>query len=406
MRAAATVHDPALPHMPLLLEAGAMAPVLERSLGRPARVTGVRGRYLRYKPGTNLRVHYEVLVDGRREDAVVMIAAQADLARRARKAQNLALARAVDGRAPAAEPLSHDPQLGALVQWLPLDLALPGMVEPPVELRRRLRSAGVEVAASGGEPPRLAYKPHRRAVLRVDGHVVKAFATEQRYRAAEARLRAAGSSLGVPTAHFEAALPELRVTAQPFLEGRAPASAMDVARIAGAALREVHASKVAALDRFPPARQQEIVAGFGEVVAAVVPGLRARVDRLVARLEESLPRGLPVFPSHGDFHEGQLLLRAGDVAVIDFDEMTAAPAALDLATYAAHQLWGDEGDQDTARAVLEELVEGYGRRPVGLDWYLSALILRRASHPFRRMREDWPVRVETMLRAAEEALGP
>jgi aminoglycoside phosphotransferase (APT) family kinase protein len=90
--------------------------------------------------------------------------------------------------------------------------------------------------------------------------------------------------------------------------------------------------------------------------------------------------------------------------MIDFDEMTAAPPALDLATYAAHQLWGDEGGLDAARAILDELVEGYGERPEGLDWYLAALILRRSSHPFRRMRPDWPQRVEAMVGAAEEAL--
>jgi hypothetical protein len=81
--------------------------------------------------------------------------------------------------------------------------------------------------------------------------------------------------------------------------------------------------------------------------------------------------------------------------------MTAAPAALDLATYAAHQMWGDDGELARARGILDRLVAGYGERPDGLDWYLSALILRRSSHPFRRLRDDWPHRVEAMVGAAE-----
>jgi Ser/Thr protein kinase RdoA (MazF antagonist) len=140
------------------------------------------------------------------------------------------------------------------------------------------------------------------------------------------------------------------------------------------------------------------------MVKAIAPPLRTRVDRLVAQLQDTLPHGLAHVPSHGDFHAGQLLLRDGEVALLDFDELTGAPAALDLATYAAHELWGDADELPAARAILDDLVAGYGKRPPALDWYLSALILRRSSHPFRRLREDWPVRVERMLGAAEEAL--
>jgi aminoglycoside phosphotransferase (APT) family kinase protein len=111
-----------------------------------------------------------------------------------------------------------------------------------------------------------------------------------------------------------------------------------------------------------------------------------------------------VVPCHGDFHVGQLRCSGDAVALIDFDEMTSAPPALDLGTFAVHELWGDEGDLDAAREILEELVEGYGSRPEGLDWYFSALILRRASHPFRRFRPDWPDRVGAMVQAAEAAL--
>jgi ATP-binding cassette subfamily B protein len=403
-RRSPTLRDPALPELPRLLDAAAMAPVLERSLGSEARVSAVRGAYLRYKPGTNLRVHYEVAIGDSRHDAVVMIAAGADLARRAQKPHNVAMARVVDGRSPAAFPLVHDAELDALIQWLPLDLSLPGLVEPPSRLRARLREADLPIASSGPEPPLLAYRPRRRAVLRLDGQVLKAYATEHRYRAAAARLRAVSRGLGVPTAPFAAALPGLRVTVQPFLSGRDPESAQAIARTAGLALRELHGSQVAGLDRYPPARQQAAAATFGEMVKAIAPAVGGRVDGLVERLGRTMPDGLQVVPCHGDFHVGQLRCRGHDVALIDFDEMTSAPPALDLGTFAAHELWGDERDLDAARAILEELVEGYGSRPQGLDWYFSALILRRASHPFRRFRPDWRDRVETMVAAAESAL--
>jgi hypothetical protein len=332
-----------------------------------------------------------------------MIAAEADLARRAAKPANRAMARMVARRSPARDPLVYDTELDALVQWLPLDLALRGLVEAPDDLRRHLREAGLRVGASGPEPHRLAYKPHRRAALLLDEHVVKAYATERRFRAAEARLRGVSSSLAVRTAPFEAAVPALRVTVQPYLPGRKPDSAYAAARTAGRVLRVLHASPVEGLERLPPARQHAVAAQFGEMVTAIAPHLGPRVKRLVERLHATLPDAAEV-PSHGDFHEGQLLFDGDAVAVIDLDEMTAAPRALDIATYAAHSLWGDEGQLEDARAMLERLVEGYGERPPGLDWYLSALILRRASHPFRRILPDWPERVAAMVGAAEEAL--
>jgi ATP-binding cassette, subfamily B, bacterial len=392
--------DPALPRIPDVLDRDVMAEVLARSLGESDGLPDVRVHHLRYRPETSLVVHYEVGIDARRHQATAMIA-RYDLGRRARKPENLAKASAVNGRSPAACPLVHDRELDALVQWLPLDLSLPGLVEQPSRLRSRLRRAGIDVEASGAEPARLAYRPRRRAVLRFDDHVVKAYATEHRYLAAEARLRAVSGQLGVPTASFEAALPDLRVTVQRFVSGHDPQSARAIARSAGEALRELHASRVGELERFPPARQQAAAATSGQMVKAVAPHLAGRVDALVERLGRTLPHGLPAVPCHGDFHVGQLRCGENGVAMIDFDEMTAAPPALDLGTYAAHELWGDDGDLDAAREILEQLVAGYGSRPEGLDWYFSALILRRSSHPFRRFRPDWPRRVEGMVTAAE-----
>jgi ATP-binding cassette subfamily B protein len=396
--------DPALPQMSWLLDADAMAPVLERSLGRPASVSEVRAVYLRYKPRTNLRVHYEAEIRAVKHDVVVMIAAGADLAGRARKPKNVAMAKSVDGRSPAIAPLLYDPELDALIQWLPLDLSLPALAEPPPRLYRRLRASGLPIASStSGEPRLLAYRPRRRAVLAIDGHILKAYASDVRYRAAEARLRAASQACPVPTAAFSAALPDLRLIAQARLDGIQP-DATDVASEAGATLGTLHAAEIDGLEEMPPARHHAAFQNSAALVEAISPGLRPRVETLASRLEANTPAALEAVLSHGDFHSSQLLQGDAGLAVIDFDEMCAAPAALDLATYAAHEVGGEEDDLARARAILDALVDGYGQRPEGLDWYFSTLILRRASHPFRRIRNDWPERVERMVASAEEAL--
>jgi hypothetical protein len=389
--------------MPQLLDPDSMAPVLRRSLGRDAELGEVRTRYLRYKPRTNLVVHYEAMVDGGRHDAVVRIAAEDDLERRVRKPRNVAMAQAVDGRSPAANPLVYDAGLDAMIQWLPLDLSLPALAAPPAELYRRLREAGVDVLEPAEEPRMVVYKPRRRAVLRVGGHVLKAYSQEANFRAAVAGLRSTSDATVVPAAGFEAALPDLRLTVQAALAGFAPVRADEVAAEAGALLRDLQRLSVGDPEPAPPSHQLAAAAESADLVEAIAPGLRRRLHTLVRRLEVAAPVPGATVVAHGDFHAGQLLSRGGRLAVIDFDELCAAPPALDLATYAAHLVHGRGGELEAARIVLETAAGGYGERPDALDWYLATSILRRAPFPFRYLDEDWPDLVEGMVGAAEEA---
>jgi ATP-binding cassette, subfamily B, bacterial len=174
------IADPRLPQAPVMLDPDAIAPLLARSFNGGAPLD-VKVRYLRYKPGTNLVVQYDVGVNGDRHDAVGMIVSGTYLARRAAKPENVALARLAGARVPAAEPLAYDDDVGCLVQWYPLDLSLPTLATSPREVRRLLARTGLAIEDSDEEPERLAYKPRRRAVLRFDGHVVKVYRNESEY---------------------------------------------------------------------------------------------------------------------------------------------------------------------------------------------------------------------------------
>ena len=392
-------HDPVLPHMADVLDPDCMAEVLERSLGDRAGSLDVRVRYLRYKPQTNLVVHYDVGIDGRRHDATAMIAG-ADLARRARKPQNVALARLVNGRSPADHPLFYDPGIGALVQWLPLDLSLPAFAEPPERLNRLLRAAGVRVDDGRAEPSLLAYKPRRRAVLHHGNHVLKYYCVPADYDASLAGLMMSSAASAVHTPRFEAALPDLLLTVQGHVEGRAIAAA-DAAPEAGRALARLHSGSPDGLAAFPPAAQLAAAGASASLVAHIAPGLRPRVDALFASLEARMPKAGEPVPAHGDFNARQLL-DCGDALVLtDFDAMAAASPALDLATYFSYLIRGGVADVEPALGTLASLLEGYGRRPPELSWYLATMVLRRAPRPFRYQDADWPAGVEAMVAAAE-----
>jgi ATP-binding cassette subfamily B protein len=395
--------DPELPQTRVMLDPEAVSSVLARSFdsGAPLDV-GVR--YLRYKPGTNLVVHYEVATRGTRHDAVGMIASRDSLAERASRAEIVALARLVASRVAAAEPLAYDAEVDCLVQWYPLDISLPLLARPPETFRQLLGAAGLRIVGLDEEPERLAYKPRRRAVLRVDDHVVKLYRRPHEYALALAGQRAASTLTSLVVPRLEAAFPDLRMTVQSLLSGRAVPEPAEVASEAGVLLARMQSSHVSGLRQFGPAAQFQAASASARLLGTIAPELHARLDRLLASLAASIPEGAAFVPSHGDFNARQLLVSNGTVGLTDFDEFCLAAPALDPATYAAYLVYGHRGDLDAALATLEDLVGGYGDRPPHLSWYLATMILRRAPRPFRYFELDWRPRVEQMVAAAEDAL--
>jgi alpha-maltose-1-phosphate synthase len=391
--------DPALPQMAQVLDTEVMADVLARSLGENAEPPDVRVCDLSYKPETNLIVHYDVGIGEERHHATAMIGHN-DLAGRARKFENEALADMVDGRAPAERPLSFEPALGALVQWLPLDLSLWALAVPPAHRDRRLRAAGVHTNGHAEEPTLLDYSPQRRAVVRLNGHVLKYYASHSTFGAAVAGLEAADAA-PVSTPGYEASLPELFMTVQSHVAGERVDSPVDAAAEAGAALARLHAGSSTELPEFRPAEQLGAAARSAELAARLAPDLRSRLEALLGTLEAALPAERGSVTSHGDFDARRLLRGEDGLVITDFDAMCRAPAALDLATYAADLVHGDPADLDEALDVLALVVEGYAGRPEDLWWYLATTILRRSALPFRHQDEQWPERIEEMVAAAE-----
>ena len=423
--------DPAVPAMRALLDPDGVAPVLQRSLGDGRRLEEVRVRHVRYRPREDLVVHYKAVVDGDKHEAVISTRRDGDLEGIAGDPRHLRIARSVDGRSPTVTPLSYDPHARALIQWLPLDLALPLLCATPDALLRDLRALGIDLGDGPLEPVRMSYAPGRRATLRVGDHVLRGYADEGAYRRALAGWRiASNGTIGedrepvlswtdlfrrraggrrpnpeVPrptTAVFEGALPELRATVQLVLDGTSPGSAMQAAHSAGGLLRRIHDLPASGLEERSAQDTLESARRAARVLRAVDPAADAQIERLLGRLEARVPWSATLVTSHGDFHREELIQRDGDLAVLDVDEACRAAPARDLATYAAHAASHEGADP---HAVLDGLLAGYEHHPGGLDWYLAAALLRRAERPFRVLEEDWPARVEALVDAADRALG-
>ena len=396
--------DAALPQLERLLDADEMAPVLRRSLGWDAPSPMVRVHSVRYRPSGSVVVHYAVMLGETLHDAVAIAAAGRDLARWVAEPTYRQLAEMVDGRSPARDPLSFAPEVQAMIQWLPLDIEMPALAHDPVQLRLRLQAAGVDIAPGGDGPRLLGYEPRRRAVVRLDGHVVKVHGDDRSFAAGVAGLERAHRLARVRTAQGEGALDELQLTCEALLAGDETDPVRDAAA-AGSVLAALHASDVNGLKAFSPTDQLNAAALAAESAAAVVPELDDRLQALLRLLELTRPDFEHVTPVHGNFHARQLISVAGAFVVTDLDNMRVAPPALDLASYAARLVTGSETNElTTAASAVEGLVEGYGGRPRGLSWYLATALVIRSPSPFHFLQPHWPSRIETMIGAAEDAL--
>jgi phosphotransferase family enzyme len=355
--------DARLPELRRLLEAEAAAEVLWPSVA--LNPDDVRVVAVRYKPGRRLVVQYDVKTEAATLRAVALLDTKA---------------------------------ADRLVQLWPDDAALPALRLPRDELAARL---SIETECSSHE--RLGYKPFARATLRIGPYVAKLYASEATWRRAASalqRLTAAGSG----EASLEGVAPELRGTVQRFVDGASP-DGLAAAKPAGALLRRLHGLPVDGLplvtaeDRLAESRRGAVLA------ATIVPALAARAERVAALLARRLPADGQLVPAHGDFEPGQLIAGSAGLALVDVDDLCAAPRADDLGRYAAHAVRGASGDPAAVLDVLESLAAGYGMRPQGLQWYVAASILARAGSPFRHQELDWPERVEAFVAVAEQIAG-
>jgi hypothetical protein len=121
-----------------------------------------------------------------------------------------------------------------------------------------------------------------------------------------------------------------------------PASdtAFDVIRSAARALAELHTSNVDTrdLDRRTGADEVAKAAKRVKALEQYVPALAPVTRRVADRLSEALTR-LPdsdLRPAHGSYKPSQLLVRGGDVFLVDFDQFCLADPALDVGYFMAY----------------------------------------------------------------------
>ncbi|MFL6003013.1 MAG: hypothetical protein ACJ72P_09420 [Nocardioides sp.] len=399
-RPPAPPEDAALPSLSRLLDPVSMAPLLG-SLLFEDQVPDVRVRSVRYKPGSNVVVQYDVGTGSGWHTAVAFARAGARLHRKRRQADNRKRAlRAVD-RTPARRALGYLGEVDALVQWLPLDIRLQLLADRPERIAERLNTKGIP--SDPEKPELLRYWPRRRAVVKYGPHILKVYRDQLDFADARHALRMAGKLESVQVPAYEGSFTARQTTVQEWVPGHTPSLWPGSSESAGEVLAALHDDVHLDLPRMTARRllsKATVRAGF---VAHLLPELQFEVDALLADLRLTSPE-LPGVTSHGNCHAGPLLAAPSGLVVLDVDRMCQAAAAYDVASYASHVVFGRPGDRQVLAATLESLVKGYGTSPAGLEWYLATCLLRRAAVPFRFQDEHWPEASAALVHLAREVI--
>jgi Ser/Thr protein kinase RdoA (MazF antagonist) len=128
-------------------------------------------------------------------------------------------------------------------------------------------------------------------------------------------------------------------------------------------LRRIHATPLAAVGMETGVETGAAPAGGDEILGASFPRLRSEPDlRAICHALRQRIAALPPALVHGDFNQGNILLRRGALSVVDWTEAGAGDPRLDLA-WAWIGLW-IYGGAGAAATFRERYLAG---RPRGID---------------------------------------
>jgi aminoglycoside phosphotransferase (APT) family kinase protein len=336
-------------------------------------VRSARATYVRYKPGMNCLVAYELDVDGVVVEAYAK-AHRADASDQLRKAREqpgvpgpLGAGRIVlPGQAVVVSTFPNDSELRRLervASELTPSVLTPSVLTPSwrsdadawqLLLRKVFRD---RPDLWEGTVSSIRYKPERRYVAQLSTAsgpqaVIKVY-TETGYSEARGTSRAFKSRDVLQVPRRIGRSDRHRVLAFEWMQGQLLSehlsdSSLDPSALqrVGIALAEAHTQhrpqrigtdRAAPLPHLTREMEASSLMAVAAGLAFLCPHLAARVNDLARRLAARIMQEPPVnVPTHGDFYAKQVLLAGDKVVILDFDSAAIGDPATDLGLFTAH----------------------------------------------------------------------
>jgi hypothetical protein len=402
--------DPVLSGMRIALDGAAMRDLLDGRFDR----WGVRScspYYVKYKPGRYCRVQYELDVRDLDSGRIAREVAHVSLYSPAR-ARKLAVKNGVSAPTPEAAYIAD---LSAIAQRFPFDLGLPGLSEAvsSPKMMRRLRRTLPGTGLSGCDIELVRYKAAKRAVLRyrLDGSSGRCVYGKLRKDGARSlsdvshALRRAGVRTPKTIAFFS----DLSLVVQAEADGvrlsdfrQTPSYKRWMPEVAEA-LARLHDTPIGSLPRHKPQTEADELFEETATIGALVPSVASQADALARRLVPMLGSTYrSPAPTHGSFHDDQVLVGEQGVTFVDVDRAMLADPLIDVGHFLSYL--SAERAVDAREEFLTAYVAARGDTEDHHLLYESASLLRWATLPFRELRPGWPQEVEGRVRCAADRL--
>jgi Ser/Thr protein kinase RdoA (MazF antagonist) len=409
------------------LDGDEMKELLRRHLPECARgeleVERCDPRYIRYKPGTNCLVQYDVRFTGEHVPSIDTLAhvwlysdRHAEVLWASRSFHRL-IARAEGISEPPSTRAAILPEVRGLLEVYPVDRKMPGLLgaATPTVVQDALRAAepGAGDAPFVDRTEAVRYKPGRKAVLR---YRLRAGYRGTLYGRVHADGRGAGLleagrglvGAGMPTPAPLAFVPELGLL---FVEEASGTRLADLPDdqydrwlpAVAEALAALHSASVEELPPLAKRNKEGAVLGAARTIATIRPEVGRPALRLgatlAARLAESPGASGPV---HGDFYDDQVLVSDAGVVLLDFDAAGQGNPLLDVGNFLAH-LRVRRGER-SPRVFLDAYAAVRPEAAEDVPLFEAAALLRIGITPFRWLQPDWPQEVERRVDLAAERL--
>jgi aminoglycoside phosphotransferase (APT) family kinase protein len=391
--------DLALPGLPTILDASAMAAAIRLSSLSPV--------YLRYKPGVSCTAAFLHPEAGPLAAYAYPRDRYADVRQRPEWLGDASV-QFLEGSCIVVVPAFLDRHLPALRRFL-----------DPARRKKYLRRVlGREETFCKGKIELLRYKPGRRLVARIDWkgapHAALKINGEIDFNGALIGATGAAAHGGAPLLGASSCF---RALVTGWVQGGAicPETlgyAPDAATIAeaGCALARLHDDPFRPATSILPADDIRALTAVADDLAALDAGLARRARQIgteiATRLADSdyAPR-----LTHGDFSADQVVITKDRPVIIDWDHAAFGDPARDIGTFLA-RLDAQAADGNLTQSQADELgaalMEGYGRTAdyvsASTALHHARALLLLASEGFRLRRPDWPERGQALVdRAAE-----
>lgn len=451
-RTRATIHDPSLPGIHMMLDGKALARAVSNTAGGASWVEAEWVPfYVRYKPGTSCVVAYRRGKDSSPEsetaDSIVYAKcftkeSYDTAARKARRA--------------TADPDSGGPGVleisdsRILVRGLPNDAEMSGLdvVVRPKKLQRILHEVDPDYPKADWRLSdrrlrcfAVRYKPEKRAVIRVSTKAIQRHSSQripvswfarfyadtrgQKQYDLMRHLSAASHELGTlrtpSVIHYDPNRHMLLLESlpgQPFTPPHSGGLTEGHMAIAGTTLAQFHLLMPAPSGLLLNRSTKDIV---DEALAAgrYLRRLHADLAGTLANIETKIERKMFDLPEsrismvHGDFHPGQLLISDGaPPGLLDFDRSYLGDGVADVGNLCAHTiLMEEEGRVADGAKLRDSFLQAYTREskieiePSQILFWTAVNLLFLAARPFRNLRPQWVESTGRMLDACLKSLA-